>query len=136
MSALTESQLLGQRIRLLGVSAPIDLSDGSNNTRIFVAGDVQNRAPEGVTFVAFVGITYNGGTGNPPATVTLRLGNLSTIATSGNWKNTFNANSYSVNPTIIYAADGEDPVLAGDWGIRVVAAGSGTAVARAYGWTI
>lgn len=128
--ALDKSQLEGRTIRKLGVSAPVVLSS-TGITPIFPTGDVKNRAPEGVTFVAFVEASYNSGVGVIPPTLQLRFGNV------GDWKSTFLATAYSTNPTVIYAADQQAPYTNGiAFNAEViVTALSGSAVFTAYGWT-
>lgn len=135
--ALLEANLNGRTIRQLGVTRTITPAVNGATSPIFVVGDVKNRAPEGDTFVAFVVIEFTAP--QPGVALTLRLGDSATIATAGDWKDTFDPGDYSGNnPIVLYAADQQNTYPNGvTFSVRTVTNGGagGTMVVRAYGWT-
>lgn len=141
MAVVTSAQFYGKETVLLGVSAPIPIGVGTGgwNEAIFTTHESPWLAPSGITYVQYVEAIFNDGEGAVPATLQWRFGNLATIATAGDWKNSFVASTFPVNPSVYQSPD-PGPIYGNGitFAARVQVAGTGvqTAVIKAYGWCL
>lgn len=136
MPPVTRAQLEGRTIRLLGATQVIT----ANGTYpIFTVGDVKNRAPESLSYVAYVEIEYNGGSGavpGSPGSGRVNVGiALGTSVSPIDWKS-LTSGSYSTNPTMVYAPDQANVYPNGSVFQAILTGISDSQIViRAYGWS-
>lgn len=130
---LTEDQLLGRRVELLFVSAPIVFTA---NTQIYTVGNVPFITPTNAEFINFVSVAYQGTTTAGSASI----GFGSSSGTS-DWGASTTMSSFTDAPAMVYpiSAVAQRPATYGRgqafWAnLTGSLGGSQTVVFRLYGW--